>query len=580
MNLPASSMAANEFFGRSGAFLVGTPAPASIVTPEDLGDEHRAIARTADEFWTRDVAPRLDALRRHESGVGRELVGKAAALGLIGMQIPEAYGGLALDLRSVILAIEHLAKDASYLGWHLGQSGIGSLPLVYFGTDDQKRRYLPSLASADLIGAYALTEPHAGSDALAARTRADRSPDGRHYVLNGQKAWITNGGEADLFTVFAKVDGEAFTAFLVERAFGVTSGPEEHKMGLTGTSTTALFFDNVAVPVENLLGSIGRGHIVALNVLNVGRLEIGPLAIGGARDVLSASVAYTRTRRAFGHAVADYGAIQQKLADCAIGIYMTESATWRVVGLIEAHHAKSAAGAQSGAAHPELAAFEEFAAECAMIKVFASEMLDAVADEGVQMHGGYGYHRDSLVERAYRDARINRIFEGTNEINRLVIPPLLLKRAARGGVPLLETVATWPGESGQPADGAELIARAKALSLGILSLAHERHGADLKFHQEVVMGIADLIIDTFVLESGWLRSEKLAGTGRAGLTRDICAVHSRVVMDRMAHVARQVLPSLAHGAELDRGLDAVRRLTAYLPFDVIAARQRIAKALP
>ena len=562
------------FFARSGAFLLGIPNPTATLTPEDLGDEHLAIARTIDEFWQRDVEPDLEALRRHDPGVGRALLAKAAALGLTGMQVPERFGGLDLDLRSVIVAVEHLASDASYLGWHLGHIGIGTLPLVYFGTEDQQQRYLPRLASLELLAAYALTEPHAGSDALAARTRADLSPDGRHYVLNGQKAWITNGGEADLFTVFAKVGGEAFTAFLVERRFGVKSGPEEHKMGITGTSTTPLYFDNVPVPVANVLGEVGRGHEIALNVLNVGRLEIGPLAVRGARRILDTSVEYARSRRAFGRSIAEYGAIQRKIADAAIGIFMTESAVWRVVGLVEDYRA-----AIQGT---ELGAFRELAAECAMIKVFASEMLDAVADEGVQIHGGYGYHADYFVERAYRDARINRIFEGTNEINRLAIPPLLLKRAAASGLPLLEPGVEWLDGAAAPAVAdteLQLLAHAKALSLMVLTAAHRQHGAGLRTHQEVVMAVADLIIDTFVAESGSLRSRKLAQSGRTGVTADMCAVHVRVVMDRMAHVARQVLPSLLAGVDLDRALALVRQLTAYSPVDIVEARRRIARAV-
>ncbi len=419
-----------------GSFLFAPPAADAVFTPEQLSDDHRAIAATADEFWRRDVSPVLDALLRHEPGVAREALRKSAGLGLTAMQVSEADGGLELDLPSVMIAIEHLAVDPSYLGWHLGHTGIGMMPLVLFGTVDQKAKYLPRLMSVDLLGAYALTEPHAGTDALAARTRADLSADGRHYLLNGQKMWITNGGEADLFTVFAKVNGEAFTAFLVERAFGVTSGAEEHKMGLAGTSTTALYFDNVPVPVENVLGEVGRGHVIALNVLNIGRLELGPNMLAGARHVLHASLEYAAQRVAFSQAISTFGAIQEKLADCVIRMFDSESVTWRVVGLIEADTRRRlplAANRQAA----ELAAFEEFAAECSLVKILSSEMLDAVADHGVQIHGGFGYHRDYLVERAYRDARINRIFEGTNEINRLIVPGLFARRATRRATPAL-----------------------------------------------------------------------------------------------------------------------------------------------
>src|SRR5579871_4619885 len=319
-----------------------------------------------------------------------------------------------LDLASAMVVAEHLARDGSYAGWQGAHSGIGTLPLLFFGNEQQKQKYLSKLARLELLGAYALTEPQAGSDALACRTRADLSPGGQHYILNGQKMWITNGGAADLFTVFAKVGGEKFTAFLVERAFGVKSGAEEQKMGIKGSSTTALYFDNLPVPVENVLGEIGRGHIIALNVLNIGRLKLGPACVGGAREVLSICLKYARERKAFGSPIAEFGAIQHKLAEMAIRIYAAESITWRVVGLIEGQ-LEDFSWDKPSASQTMLRAIEEYAAECSMVKVFCSEALDYVVDEGVQIHGGYGFHQDYAVERAYRDSRINRIFEGTNE---------------------------------------------------------------------------------------------------------------------------------------------------------------------
>src|ERR1700722_5865937 len=395
-----------------GAFLIEEFSPHEIFTAEDLSEEHLAIARTVDEFWANDVEPNLDAIRQQKPGIALDVLRKSADLGLTAVAIPERFGGMEMDLASVMIVGEHLGRDASYGSWHSSHTGIGTLPVLFFGTEDQKQRYLPRLAKAEILAAYALTEPLAGSDALAVRTRADLTPDGKHYILNGQKMWITNGGAADLFTVFAKVGGEKFTAFLVERAFpGVSSGAEEHKMGITGSSTTAVYLDNVAVPVENVLGEIGRGHVIAFNILNIGRLKLGPALVGAAKNILAISVKYAKQRKAFGAVIADFGAIQHKLAEMAIRIFVAESMAWRVVGLIE-NQMHGAYTQPADGLSQELKAIEEFAAECSMVKVYAAEMLDYVADEGVQIHGGYGYHQDYAVERAYRDARINRLFEG------------------------------------------------------------------------------------------------------------------------------------------------------------------------
>jgi alkylation response protein AidB-like acyl-CoA dehydrogenase len=571
---------------KGGAFLIEDRSPNEIFTAEDLNDEHLAIARTVDQFWTNDVEPHLEAIRQQTPGVALSVLRKAAELGLAAIPIPEEFGGMEMDLPSVMIAGEHLARDASYGSWHSSHTGIGTLPVLFFGNEEQKRRYLPKLAKVELLAAYALTEPLAGSDALNVRTRADLSADGKYYVLNGQKMWITNGGAADLFTVFAKVGGEKFTAFLVERSFpGVTSGAEEHKMGIKGSSTTAVFFDNVRVPVENLLGEIGRGHIIAFNILNIGRLKLGPGAVGGAKNVLAICLKYAKERKAFGSAIAEFGAIQHKLAEMAIRTFAVESMVWRVVGLIESQLAQSAHDKDKHAdSQTELKAVEEYAAECSMIKVYASEMLDYVVDEGVQIHGGYGYHQDYAVERAYRDSRINRIFEGTNEINRLLITGMLLKRAARGQLGLIpavqavlnETVKETPGSADEEA---RLVRSAKKIALFTVGIAYHKYGAELEKQQEIVMNISDIVMEVFAMESSLLRSRKLAASGQGTNAADMCAVFLREAMDRVEVSARNVIGACSSGRALQENMATLRGFANYDPLDGVALRRNIAGRL-
>ncbi|MGA2374347.1 MAG: acyl-CoA dehydrogenase family protein [Candidatus Sulfotelmatobacter sp.] len=573
---------------RGSAFLFEDALPAQVFTPEDLTEEHLAIGRMIDEFWASEVEPNLPAIREKKPGAALAVLRKSAELGLTGMTIPEEFGGMEMDLPSLMVAAEHMGRDASYAGWHSAHTGIGTLPLVYFGTSEQKKKYLPRLARMELLAAYALTEPLAGSDALAARTRADLSPDGKHYMLNGQKMWITNGGAADLFTIFAKVGGEKFTAFLVERAFpGVSSGAEEHKMGIRGTSTTAVYLDNVAVPAENVLGEIGRGHVIAFNVLNIGRLKLGPASVGAAKNVLAICIKYAKQRKAFGSAIADFGAIQHKLAEMAIRIFAAESITWRVAGLIESQMQASAAERRQSSI-TEMQAIEEYAAECSMVKVFASEMLDYVVDEGVQIHGGYGFHQDYAVERAYRDSRINRLFEGTNEINRLVIMGMPLKRAARGQLPLLEAARAVLNQSDNPGLSNEeqavsgehhLVRNAKTIALLTLGVAHERYGVELEKQQEVIMNLSDITMEVFAMESSLLRSNKLTTSGRSGSDLAICAVYLRDAIARVEGFSRTMLSACSEGDALRKHLGTVRSYANHMPVNSIALRRQIAARL-
>jgi alkylation response protein AidB-like acyl-CoA dehydrogenase len=565
------------------SYLTEETSPDQIFTREDLSDEHRAVAQTVDDFWAKEVEPNLPAIRDKKPGVALEIVRKSAELGLTGISIPEQFGGMEMDLASTMLVAEHIGRDASYAGWHSAHTGIGTLPILFFGTPQQKEKYLPKLVKVEMLAAYALTEPLAGSDAMAARTRADLTPDGKHYILNGQKMWITNGGSADLFTVFAKVGGEKFTAFLVERSFaGVSSGAEEHKMGITGSSTTAIYLDNVHVPVENVLGEVGRGHVIAFNILNLGRLKLGPAVMGSAKNILSISTKYAKQRKAFGQAIANFGAIQHKLAEMAIRIFATESMVWRVVGLIDSQLAHDA---QAGGDHTkaELKAVEEYAAECSMVKVFAAEMLDYVADEGVQIHGGYGFHKDYAVERYYRDARINRLFEGTSEINRFVITGMPLKRAAKGQGTLLEAAKEAVRNAGSSkaaiSNDDALVHNAKQIALLALGLAHQKHGADLEKQQEVIMNISDCLLEAFAMESTLLRSRKMkmGSSGKAAIAADICSVFLRDAMARIESAARTVIGACCDGETAGRHADAVRKLATFKVMDTVTLRRRIAE---
>ncbi len=562
---------------QGGGFLVEDQTAAQVFTPEDFTEEHRAIAKATEEFSAKEIEPNLEAIQHQEPGVAVRVLRKSAELGLTAVLVPEIYGGMEMDLTSAMIVAEGIAKDGSYAGWHGAHSGIGTLPLLLYGTTAQKAKYLPKLASAEMIGAYCLSEAQAGSDALAAKTRADLSEDGTYYTLNGQKMWITNGGAADLYTVFAKVGGEKFTAFLVERSMpGVSAGTEEKKMGIKGSSTTPVFFDNVKVPVENVLGEVGRGHIIAFNILNLGRLKLGPFAVGGMKNVLSLCLKYAKERVAFGKQIGQFGMIQAKLAEMAIQTYAAETMSYRVTGMIQ-DKLTGWSWAQADAAAVKLKAVEEFAAECSYIKVFASEALDYVVDEGVQIHGGYGYHQDYLVERAYRDSRINRIFEGTNEINRMLATGMILKRAQRGQLPLVAAVKKLQGEllagpnlSGGPTD---LVKAAKKVALLCLGVAYQRFLAELDSQQEILAALCDITMQAFAMESVQLRSQK------HNVAPKMTAVFLQGAMDTIEGHARTVLAACAEGDDLRIQLSALRRLAKHDPINVIALRQEIAQRL-
>jgi len=561
-----------------GSFLVEDHAAQEVFTPADLTEEHRAIARTAREFFDREVAPNADAIQYGDRDLAVAVLRKAASLGLEAVLTPERYGGMEMDMTSVMVVAEEIAGDGSFAGWHGAHAGIGTLPLLLFGTEEQKQKYLPKLSTCEFVGAYCLTEPQTGSDAMAIKTRADLSPDGRHYILNGQKMWITNGGKADFFTVFAKIGGEQFSAFLVERTFpGVSSGAEEKKMGIKGSSTTAVFFDNVQVPVENLLGEIGRGHIIAFNILNIGRLKLGPFAVGAAKHVLTVSLAYAKQRKAFGQEIANFGMIRHKLAEMAIRTYAAESISYRTEGLISGH-LEGFNWDIPDAPKVMMKAVEEFAVECSMVKVYGSEVLDYVVDEGVQIHGGYGYHQDYAVERAYRDSRINRIFEGTNEINRLLATGMLLKRAQQGRLGLVKAVKglmdeilAGPSAATAQSEERRLVSGAKKIALLLLGSAFEKFGAAMEQQQEVLAGIADVAMEVFAMESALLRLEKT----KQGA--DMTAVLLRDSLTRAEAFAKPVLAACSEGDALRSKMTVLRRFAKHEPVDAIAIRRRIAE---
>ena len=572
---------------RGGAWLLGSATTDETFTPERLTEDHRLIAQTTDEFAAGEVQPALERLEGKDWELARALIRRCGELGLLGVNVPDVYGGVELDKVASLIVSERVARSASFGAAFGAQANLCILPILLFGTDEQKQRYLPRLVSGEIVGAYALSESGSGSDALGARARATRQADGS-FRLSGEKMWITNGGFADVIIVFAKVDGELFSAFIVERAFGgVTSGKEEHKMGLHGSSTTPVILQDVPVPAANLLGEIGKGHKVAFNVLNFGRLKLGAMCTGGSKSAIGESAKYAATRRQFDQPIASFGAIKHKLGEMTVRTYAIEALMYRTAGLMDQHMASS-----GGARHAALlAALEEFAVEASIAKVAGSEVLDFVLDENVQIHGGNGFVRDYPAERHYRDARVNRIFEGTNEINRLLIPGMLMKRALKGELALIPAAKKLMDEVMSPAspsldagDGAALAAEARAVEafkkvtlLG-LGAAMQRFGAKLQDEQEVLLWLADLVIDTYASESAVLRAQAAAGTSRGALHEDAARVFVSDAALRVEANAKQVLAALAEGDVLRTNLAALRRLLKTTPAPTVAARRRLADA--
>ncbi|MBD2872414.1 acyl-CoA dehydrogenase family protein [Paenibacillus arenilitoris] len=573
-----------------GRFVVEDSAPESVVTPEDFTEEQRMMAEAAEQFMEAEITPRDAEIEALNYELTVALMRKAGELGLLGADVPEAYGGLGLDKVSTTLLAETMARASSFALSVGAHTGIGTLPIVFFGTREQKRAYLPDLASGRRIAAYCLTEPASGSDALGAKTTARLSADGKHYVLNGSKLYITNAGFADLFVVYAKVDGERFTAFIVERGMpGFSVGPEEHKMGIKGSSTCPLYFEDVSVPIKNVLGEVGKGHHIAFNILNIGRFKLGAGCLGSAKEAIELASSYANTRKQFGRAISSYPLIGAKLADMNIRTFVLESMVYRTAGWIDAMLRDTEEKGTAGDGMQIARAIGEYALECSIVKVFASEALDFVADEAVQIHGGYGYIREYKVERIYRDSRINRIFEGTNEINRMLIPGTLMKKALKGELPLLPKAKALQAELMQPmplpsfdaplAKEAYRVGQAKKAFLAAGGLAVQKLGPRLEQEQEVLCALADQMIQIFAMESALLRTQKIAKGASSDKTEQaiaMTAVFVQEASERVESLAKLALAALETGDGLQMQLSVLKKLMRAPLTDTVALKRAIA----
>jgi alkylation response protein AidB-like acyl-CoA dehydrogenase len=574
-----------------GSFLTEERHPQDVFTPEDLSEEQRQIAKTASEFTINEVLPAAEEIEAKNFVVTKGLLRRAGELGLMAVDVPEAYGGLEMDKVTSAVVAESISKLASFSVAFGAHAGIGTLPIVWYGTEEQKRKYLPRLATGEWIAAYALSEPTSGSDALNCRTRAVLAADGKHYVLNGEKMWITNSSFADVFIVFAKIGGEKLSAFIIERSTpGFAVGAEEHKLGIRGSSTCPLILSDCRVPVENLLGEAGKGHYIAFNALNIGRFKLGAACVGGARHIFEEAIRYAKERHAFGKPIAEFGLIQEKLAECATGVYAGESLTYRTIGMIDAALA-DLDHRVPGSSREIQKRIEEYAVECSILKVWASEMLEMVADHAVQIFGGYGYVEEYPAERAYRDARINRIFEGTNEINRLIITGWLMKRAVAGQLPLLPAIKQLMDEVLSPSNGTgghegplaaehKALAQAKKLTLFAAGSASQKYMQGLMDQQEVMGALADCIIEVYAMESCILRGERLAaskGESAAKAALAMTQFYASKAMQSVELSSRKVIATVAEGDVLRTQMAILRRLAKHEPADTIVLGRQIAR---
>ena len=577
---------------KGGSFLIEDVALDRVFTPEDYTDEHKMIAKTAEDFVQNEVLPEVEKLENHEFDISVRLLKEAGDLGLLGADVPEEYGGIELDKISSALITEKMAVAGGFSISHGAHVGIGSLPIVLFGNEEQKQKYLPLLATGEKLAAYALTEPSSGSDALGAKTVAKLNAEGTHYVLNGEKQWITNAGFADVFVVYAKIDGEKFTAFIVEREFpGVSVGPEEKKMGIKSSSTRTLILQDAVVPKENLLGEIGKGHVIAFNILNIGRYKLGVGGVGGSKRAFELAVKYANQRQQFKTPISSFNLTREKLATMASKIYAAESSVYRTVGLFEER--MSSLSAEEAKNPKQVAnAIAEYAIECSLNKFFASEVLDYVVDEGVQIHGGYGFMAEYEIERAYRDSRINRIFEGTNEINRLLVPGTFLRKAFKGELPLLQAAQALQGElmtlvpeevDDEPlAQEKYLVKNAKKIGLLIAGVAAQKFGTALEKEQEILSNIADIASAVYAMESVVLRTEKAIGvTGVEKNAQKLLytQIFCQEAFNEIEQHAKETLLATEEGDTLRVILSGLRKFLRHTPINVIGKKREASELL-